>query len=35
VEKVTWSLPAERFGEADWHGLLDGYRQSAAEPPPP
>ena len=23
------SLPRERFGEADWHGLLDGYRQSS------
>ena len=34
LEKVSWALPAERFGEADWHGLLDGYRQSAAEPPP-
>ena len=29
LEKVTWALPSERFGEADWHGLLDGYRQSA------
>jgi 3-deoxy-D-manno-octulosonic acid kinase len=29
LEKVTWSLPKERFGESDWHGLLDGYRQSA------
>ncbi|HET7755624.1 MAG TPA: 3-deoxy-D-manno-octulosonic acid kinase [Steroidobacteraceae bacterium] len=29
LEKVTWSLPPERFGEADWHGLLDGYRQSS------
>ena len=28
LEKVTWALPSERFGEADWHGLLDGYRQS-------
>jgi 3-deoxy-D-manno-octulosonic acid kinase len=27
LEKVTWSLPAERFGTDDWHGLLDGYRQ--------
>ena len=26
LEKVTWSLPHDRFGEADWHGLLDGYR---------
>ena len=30
LEKVTWALPAERFGEADWHGLLAGYRESAA-----
>jgi 3-deoxy-D-manno-octulosonic acid kinase len=29
LEKVTWALPAERFAESDWHGLLDGYRQSA------
>ncbi len=29
LEKVTWALPAERFGESDWHGLLDGYRQSS------
>ena len=29
LEKVTWSLPSERFGESDWHGLLDGYRQSS------
>ena len=29
LEKVTYALPAERFGEADWHGLLDGYRQAA------
>ncbi|HYK99804.1 MAG TPA: 3-deoxy-D-manno-octulosonic acid kinase [Steroidobacteraceae bacterium] len=28
LEKLTWGLPSERFGEADWHGLLDGYRQS-------
>jgi 3-deoxy-D-manno-octulosonic acid kinase len=28
LEKVTWALPDDRFGEADWHGLLDGYRQS-------
>ena len=27
--KVTWGLPAERFGESDWYGLLDGYRQSS------
>jgi 3-deoxy-D-manno-octulosonic acid kinase len=29
LEKVTWALPAERFGESDWHALLDGYRQSS------
>ena len=36
LEKITWGLPPERFGEADWHGLLDGYRQApaGAEPPP-
>jgi 3-deoxy-D-manno-octulosonic acid kinase len=36
LEKVTWGLPAERFGESDWHALLDGYRQSVArgEPAP-
>jgi len=28
LEKITWALPSERFGEADWHGLLDGYRRS-------
>ena len=31
LEKVTWGLPPERFGEADWHGLLDGYRQSSGK----
>jgi len=30
LEKVTWGLPAERFTEDDWHGLLDGYQQPAA-----
>jgi 3-deoxy-D-manno-octulosonic acid kinase len=30
LEKVTWALPRERFGESDWHALLDGYRQTAA-----
>jgi 3-deoxy-D-manno-octulosonic acid kinase len=29
LDKVTWALPAERFGESDWHGLLDGYRQAS------
>ena len=32
LEKVTYGLPRERFGEADWHGLLDGYRQTSAAP---
>jgi 3-deoxy-D-manno-octulosonic acid kinase len=32
LEKLTWGLPPERFGEADWHGLLDGYRQSSGAP---
>jgi 3-deoxy-D-manno-octulosonic acid kinase len=31
LEKVTWSLPAERFGESDWHGLLDGYRHTSGK----
>jgi 3-deoxy-D-manno-octulosonic acid kinase len=35
LEKLTWALPPERFGEADWHGLLDGYRQSSGAPEPP
>jgi len=34
LEKLTWGLPAERFAEADWHGLLDGYRQSSGSPSP-
>ncbi len=34
LEKLTWGLPPERFGEADWHGLLDGYRQSSGSPAP-
>jgi 3-deoxy-D-manno-octulosonic acid kinase len=29
LDKITWALPAERFAESDWHGLLDGYRQSS------
>ncbi len=32
LEKVTYGLPRDRFTEADWHGLLDGYRQSAGAP---
>ena len=31
LEKVTYGLPAERFTEADWHALLDGYQ---SEPQP-
>jgi len=34
LEKVTWGVPSERFAEADWHGLLDGYRQSSVSPAP-
>ena len=34
LEKVTWSLPEERFGESDWHALLDGYRQPSARSEP-
>jgi 3-deoxy-D-manno-octulosonic acid kinase len=30
LEKITYGLPAERFSEADWHGLLNGYWQQAA-----
>jgi 3-deoxy-D-manno-octulosonic acid kinase len=30
LEKITWGLPAERFTEDDWHGLLDGYQQAAS-----
>jgi len=33
LEKITYQLPPERFSEADWHGLLDGYRQSGSGPP--
>lgn len=33
LEKVTYSLPRERFAEADWHGLLDGYRQTSGDQP--
>jgi len=29
LEKVTWALPPDRFVEADWHGLLDGYLHAA------
>jgi 3-deoxy-D-manno-octulosonic acid kinase len=30
LEKVTWGLPPGRITEADWHGLLDGYRAKPA-----
>ena len=33
LEKVTYGMPAERFGEADWHGLLDGYQQTSGDRP--
>ena len=33
LEKITYKLPPEHFSEADWHGLLDGYRQSAGARP--
>jgi 3-deoxy-D-manno-octulosonic acid kinase len=33
LEKVTYALPRDRFGEADWHGLLDGYRQTSGDKP--
>jgi len=29
LEKVCYALPEDRFTEADWHGLLDGYRESS------
>jgi len=40
LEKITYKMPPEHFSEADWHGLLDGYRQSggvpgASRPPTP
>jgi len=33
LEKITYALPRDRFGEADWHGLLDGYRQTSGDQP--
>ena len=33
LEKVTYALPADRFGESDWHGLLNGYRQTSGDSP--
>jgi 3-deoxy-D-manno-octulosonic acid kinase len=35
LEKIAYGLPADRFSEADWHALLDGYRQPPAEREPP
>jgi 3-deoxy-D-manno-octulosonic acid kinase len=32
LEKITYKMPPEHFSEADWHGLLDGYRQSGGVP---
>jgi len=33
LEKVTYSMPADRFAESDWHGLLDGYREASGDRP--
>ena len=35
LEKTTWGMPADRFTEDDWHGLLDGYQQPPASSDPP
>ena len=35
LEKITYKMPPEHFSEADWHGLLDGYRQSGGMPGAP
>ncbi|MEJ1960092.1 MAG: 3-deoxy-D-manno-octulosonic acid kinase [Gammaproteobacteria bacterium] len=35
LEKITYKLPPEHFSEADWHGLLDGYRESGGMPGAP
>ena len=35
LEKITYKLPPEHFSEADWHGLLDGYRSSGGMPGAP
>jgi 3-deoxy-D-manno-octulosonic acid kinase len=32
LEKITYKLPPEHFSEADWHGLLDGYRTAPPRP---
>jgi 3-deoxy-D-manno-octulosonic acid kinase len=31
LEKITYRLPPEHFSEADWHGLLNGYREQAGQ----
>jgi serine/threonine-protein kinase len=31
LEKVAGGMAPERFGESDWHGLLDGYRQPSGK----
>ncbi|HTW37293.1 MAG TPA: 3-deoxy-D-manno-octulosonic acid kinase [Steroidobacteraceae bacterium] len=33
LEKVSYGLPPDRFTEADWHGLLDGYREAPGGAP--
>jgi 3-deoxy-D-manno-octulosonic acid kinase len=35
LEKITYKLPPEHFSEADWHGLLDGYREVGGMPGAP
>jgi 3-deoxy-D-manno-octulosonic acid kinase len=35
LEKITYKLPPEHFSEADWHGLLDGYREPGGMPGAP
>ncbi len=32
IEKITESLPPERFSEADWASLLDGYFTAVPQP---
>ena len=35
LEKIAYGLPSDRFTEADWHGLLDGYRNFTPPKPLP
>jgi 3-deoxy-D-manno-octulosonic acid kinase len=35
LEKITYGMAPEHFSEADWHGLLDGYRQLGGVPGSP